>query len=302
MEFGRIPEKKLDTIDFALPQEHPSNKTILSGKKVGLPKVYLGCSKWGRTEWVGKIYPPKTSERDFLEHYAKYYNSIELNATHYKVHSARGISKWAEKTRGTDFLYCPKMYQGVTHERSLYGKESLTNEFLEGLLAFGEQLGPIFIQLSDSFSPKRKTELFNYLKLLPTKLQFFLEVRHSEWFSDEAIRNELFAFLKDNKIGSVITDTSGRRDCAHMQLSIPKAFIRYVGNSLHPTDYARVDEWIDRIKYWIEEGMEEVYFFMHMHDEAYSPELTVYMVDKLNAACGLNLKKPEFVKKSPSLF
>jgi hypothetical protein len=32
-----------------------------------------------------------------------------------------------------------------------------------------------------------------------------------------------------------------------------------------------------------------------MHDEAFSPELTVYMVDKLNAACGLQLIKPVFV-------
>jgi len=302
MEFGRMPEKKLEAIDFALPQDHPSNKTILSGKRVAVPKVYLGCSKWGRSEWVGKIYPPKTNERDFLEHYAKHYNSIELNATHYKIHSTRSIGNWAEKTRGTSFLYCPKMYQGVTHERSLYGKEAMTQEFLDGLLAFEEQLGPIFIQFSDSFSPNRMTELFGYLKSLPAKLQFFVEIRHPEWFSDEAIRTDLFSFLKDHNIGAIITDTSGRRDCAHMQLTIPKAFIRYVGNSLHPTDYTRINEWVDRVKYWIEEGMEEVYFFMHMHDEAYSPELTVYMVDKLNAACGLNLKKPEFVKKSPTLF
>lgn len=47
--------------------------------------------------------------------------------------------------------------------------------------------------------------------------------------------------------------------------------------------------------------MEEVYFFMHMHDEAFSPELTVYMVDRLNAACGLNLIKPVFTTQ-PSLF
>ena len=33
-------------------------------------------------------------------------------------------------------------------------------------------------------------------------------------------------------MGIVITDTAGRRDCAHMNLTIPKAFIRYVGNSL----------------------------------------------------------------------
>lgn len=37
---------------------------------------------------------------------------------------------------------------------------------------------------------------------------------------------------------------------------------------------------------------------MHMHDEAFSPELTVYLVDKMNAACGLNLQKPKFIKSA----
>jgi hypothetical protein len=50
------------------------------------------------------------------------------------------------------------------------------------------------------------------------------------------------------------------------------------------------------MKYWLEKGIEELYFFMHMHDEAYSPELTVYMVDKLNKACGLDLIKPKFIE------
>jgi hypothetical protein len=34
-----------------------------------------------------------------------------------------------------------------------------------------------------------------------------------------------------------------------------------------------------------------------MHDEATSPELTVYLVDKMNAAMGLNLIKPTFIKE-----
>ena len=55
----------------------------------------------------------------------------------------------------------------------------------------------------------------------------------------------------------MITDTAGRRDCAHMHLTIPKAFIRYVGNSLHPTDYTRIDVWVERMKYWLDHGMEE---------------------------------------------
>ena len=99
-------------------------------------------------------------------------------------------------------------------------------------------------------------------------------------------------------MGAVITDTAGRRDAAHMRLTIPKAFIRYVGNSLHPTDYTRIDVWINRMKYWLDHGLQELYFFMHMHDEATSPELTVYLVNKMNAVCGLNLMKPTFLDTS----
>jgi uncharacterized protein YecE (DUF72 family) len=302
MEFGRVHESELNSINFSLAAEPAFNKQVLPGKKAKNPKVYLGCAKWGRTEWVGKIYPPKTKEKDFLDHYVKHYNSIELNATHYKIYGATGIAKWAAKSGDKDFKFCPKMYQGVTHRGSLLNKEFITTEFLRGIIAFGEHLGPVFVQVSDTFTTKRKEELFTFLRSLPTDMQFFLEVRHPDWFAKEEIRDELFAFLKSINMGIVITDTSGRRDCAHMYLTVPKTFIRYVGNSLHPTDYTRVDEWITRMQYWLDKGMEELYFFMHMHDEAYSPELTVYMVDKLNAACGLNLTKPKFIEGQTDLF
>ena len=295
MEFGRVLESELNNINFSLPAEPAFNKQVLKGKRIKNPKVYLGCAKWGRTEWVGKIYPLKTKEKDFLDHYVKHYNSIELNATHYKIYGAAGVARWAAKAGDKDFMFCPKMYQGVTHRGSLFNKEFITTEFLRGIVAFEKHLGPVFVQVSDAFTTKRKEELFNFLRSLPTDMQFFLEVRHPDWFGKEDMRNELFEFLRSINMGIVITDTSGRRDCAHMHLTVPKAFIRYVGNSLHPTDYTRVDEWINRMKYWLDKGLEELYFFMHMHDEAYSPELTVYMVDKLNAACGLSLTKPKFI-------
>jgi uncharacterized protein YecE (DUF72 family) len=295
MEFGRVPETELDNVDFSLPPEPDFNKNILNGKPVDSPEVFIGCAKWGRLEWVGKIYPKGTKEKNFLDHYVQHYNSIELNATHYKVYGATGISKWAAKANGKDFLFCPKMYQGITHRGSLKGKDFITTEFFRGVLAFEKHLGPIFIQVSDTFSPKRKEELFDFLRSLPGDLQFFIEVRHPDWFAKEATRTEFFETLSSLNMGTVITDTSGRRDCAHMHLTISKAFIRYVGNSLHPTDYTRTDEWVKRIRYWLDRGLKELYFFMHMHDEAYSPELTVYLVDKLNAACNLNLQKPKFI-------
>ncbi len=302
MEFGRVPEEELNGIDFSLPAEPAYNKIVLKGEPVKNPKVYLGCAKWGREEWVGKIYPPKTKEKDFLQHYVNHYNSIELNATHYKVYGEAGIKKWAEKAAGKDFKFCPKLYQGITHRGSLKGKQFITNEFFRGIINFEEFLGPIFMQVSDTFSPKRKEELFDFLKTLPTDLQFFLEVRHPDWFKKDAIREELFATLTNLNMGAVITDTAGRRDCAHMHLTVPKAFIRYVGNSLHPSDYTRCDAWVERMKFWLSKGLEELYFFMHMHDEATSPELTVYLVDKMNKELGLHLTKPRFVAEQNTLF
>lgn len=302
MEFGRVPASELDAVDFSLPDEPVFNKAVLSGRKNKNAKVYLGCAKWGREEWIGKIYPLKTKEKDFLQHYVQHYNSIELNATHYKIWGEAGIRKWAEKAKGMDFKFCPKMYQGVTHRGSLTGKDFVSNEFFRGIVAFEEHLGPVFVQVSDTFSPKRKAEMFAYLSSLPKDLQFFLEVRHPDWFLKERERTDLFNFLKENNIGIVITDTAGRRECAHMHLTVPKAFIRYVGNSLHKTDYSRCDAWVQRMKYWLNNGLEELYFFMHMHDEATSPELTVYLVDKMNKECGLNLVKPTFVTQQPGLF
>lgn len=298
MDFGRVQEDELNTTDFRLTNEPSFNKTILKGKPVKSPKVYIGCAKWGRTEWVGKIYPPKAKEKDFLDHYVNHYNSIELNATHYKVYGEAGIKKWTAKAGDRDFKFCPKMYQGVTHRGSLKGKDFIMNEFFRGIVAFEEYLGPIFIQVSETFSPKRKEELFEFLKKLPTDLQFFLEVRHPAWFANSEISEELFIVLKEMNIGAVITDTAGRRDCAHMHLTLPKTFIRYVGNSLHITDFKRIDDWVNRLKYWLDKGMEELYFFMHMHDEATSPELTVYLVDKMNKELGLGLIKPKFIGNS----
>jgi uncharacterized protein YecE (DUF72 family) len=301
MDFGRIPENELDTTDLKLKKDPAFNSKILKGKPVAKPKIYVGCAKWGRKEWVGKIYPEKTKEANFLEHYVAHYNSIEMNATHYKLYDGTTIRKWADKAKDKDFLFCPKVYQGISHFGKLNEKQILTDQFLAGITEFGEHLGPVFFQVSDRFSPNRKDELFAYLATLPSDVQFFVEVRHPDWFKPEHAE-DLFNTLAKLKLGAVITDTAGRRDCAHMYLTVPKTFIRYVGNSLHKTDYTRIDEWVKRSKQWLDSGLKELYFFMHMHDEATSPELTVYLADQLKKLAGIDIIRPKFIAGEPKLF
>lgn len=299
MDFGKVASEELKTIYLLLPSDPSWNKTVLSGHKIQNPKIYVGCAKWGRTEWLGKIYPEGTKEAKFLDHYVEHYNSIELNATHYKTYPPSSIQKWADKADGKDFIFCPKVPQSISHYSSFVDIEDKTNAFLEGIYAFGKHLGPIFLQVSDRFSSKRKDTLLKYLAGLPKDLQFFLEVRNPDWFAAKPDTEALLQMLHDLNVGYIITDTAGRRDCVHMYLTVPKAFIRFVGNSLDPSDYVRIDDWVARIKYWLDNGLEELYFFMHMHDEAYSPELSSYLVQKLNAECGLALKEPLFISDLP---
>ena len=301
MEFGRVDIKELDKIDLSLPSDPASNKKILKGKPVKDPKVYVGCAKWGRQEWVGKIYPKGTREAKFLDHYVKHYNSIELNAMHHKLYGPIATAKWATKASrslsgGQDFLFCPKMYKGITHSGKLGEKKFFMTDFIRAIKGFGKNLGPVFVQVNESFSPKRKDELLKFLETLPEDVQFFMEVRHPAWFAKKEILKELFELLKKLKIGTVITDTAGRRDCLHMQLTTPTAFVRFTGNSLHPTDYTRIDDWVKRIKFWLDSGLKELYYFMHMHDEAFSPELSIYLAEQLNKVCKLDIIVPKFVE------
>lgn len=292
MEFGRVPTSQLDQLDWRLPAEPAANGMVLGGTPAGSPRIYLGCSRWGHPGWVGRLYPPGTREKDFLARYVQHFGAVELNATHYKVYGASVVAGWAEKAAGRPFRFCPKMFKGVTHLGSLRGKETLTAEFLAGIGAFGEHLGPIFLQLSDQFSPSRYAELAAYLDQLPAGWPFFLELRHPGWFTKEGPGERLFEQLRARQIGAVLTDTAGRRDCLHMQLTVPRAFIRYVGYGMHPTDLVRTGAWVTQIASWIRQGMEEVYFFLHLGEDDRAPELAVRLADQLQAATGLAVQKP----------
>ncbi len=299
MEFGRIEPQELALVDFSLPPDPELTlKTLKAARGQGDLAVHVGCAKWGRKEWLGKIYPLKTKEADFLTEYVKHFECIELNATFYKVYGPETISKWRDQAAGAPgFKFCPKFSQSITHIRRLKNAEELTTRYYKGIMAFGDQLGPLFLQLRDNYTPKSLPELKAYLVQLPTDVPVFVEARHKDWYGLRQYRDELFGMLHELNIGAVITDAAGRRDCVHMTLPTPHAFIRFVGNGLDKMDFKRVDDWVERIRDWKEQGLQSVWFFMHQHDERYSPELCDYVVDEFNSALGLNLLRPKFIER-----
>jgi len=304
MEFGKVADSQLLEIDFTLPPDAAITTATLSQSKNKQPlQVYVGCASWGQKVWKGNLFPPKTKDADFLPEYVKHFNMIELNATHYRMYDAETIAKWKNKAvANPGFKFCPKINQLISHMKRLKGADELTTSFLESMLAFEEKLGPIFLQMSDNYLPKNFDEFEAYLQSLPRDLPIFAELRHRDWFADTVHRDAAFALMQRLGIGAIITDTAGRRDVIHMALPTNDAFIRFVGNALHPTDYIRIESWIERIKQWAQQGLRAVYFGMHQSDEVAAPVLCDYLIERLNKELNLTIERPRFQPRVNELF
>lgn len=302
MEFGRVTTEELDQVKFSLPPDREeTTRLLLSKPRQNKPQIFVGCAKWGRKDWIGKVYPKGTKEADFLKLYSQHFNCIELNATFYRIPTIAQTAGWKNKV-GDNFQFAPKFTDQITHMKRLKDAQEITDRFLEGISGFGNNLGPVFLMPHPGMGPKTAETMEAYIESLPKDIKLFVELRHAEWFENQEAFKKIFDIFEKHKAGSIITDASGRRDCVHMRLTTPEAFIRFVGNGLHPSDYIRVDDWVQRIKKWIEQGIEKVYFFMHQHEEIHSPELARYVIQQLNKHCGTEIPEPKFVEEQSELF
>ena len=295
MKFGQVADPS--QIDFTLPKDHPQTKFILNQNKKSLENISIGCAKWNKTDLKG-FYPKGT--KDELTYYATQFNSIELNATFYGMPTAEQVQTWKEKTP-KDFKFFPKITNTVSHFRRLLNVTDVVTQFASAVLNFDEKLGMVFLQLHDNFKPKDYDRLEKFVQDWPKEVPLAIELRNTEWFTDEEVFNTVCELFEMNNITNIIVDTAGRRDMLHMRLTTSDAFIRYVGANAE-SDYARLDDWLERIKIWKKEGLQNLYFFVHQNVEKASPLLSAYFIEKVNKEFGTNIHIPTMASEKPTLF
>jgi hypothetical protein len=108
-------------------------------------------------------------------------------------------------------------------------------------------------------------------------------------------RNDLLNLLFDLNIGTVISDTSGRRDCAHMDLTTTDAIIRFVGNNLADSDFKRLDEREERLKEWSAQGLRSVRFSCTRITKGMYPKHVSYIINQLNAKLSTSIGAPKLI-------
>ncbi|QQV01467.1 MULTISPECIES: DUF72 domain-containing protein [Chryseobacterium] len=296
MKFGQVEDPS--QIDFTLPKDHSRTKTILKQNKNGLENISIGCAKWNKTDLKG-FYPKGT--KDELTYYAKQFNSIELNATFYGMPTPEQVQTWKEKTP-PNFKFFPKITNTVSHFRRLLNVDDVVTQFATAVLNFDEKLGMVFLQLHDNFKPKDYERLEQFVSKWPKEVPLAIELRNTEWFTDEEILDKTCQLFEENQITNIIVDTAGRRDMLHMRLTTPNAFVRYVGAN-HESDYERLDDWMNHLTQWKKEGLQNLYFFVHQNVEKASPLLSAYFIEKINEEWKTDLSVPQMAQDQPlSLF
>ena len=294
MEFGKLSD--ISQVDFRLPPDPDQNKRILPGIQTGPCTVYVGCTGWSMKEWVGRVYPAGTRSSDYLKAYARQFNTIELNTTHYRIPDADTVDRWRD-TVPADFRFCPKLPQTISHREDLGLASGQTAAFCKAIAGLDNTLGCSFLQLPPQIDEKALSRLRRFLDVLPAEVPMAIEFRHPGWFQEQAAPLQ---FLADYDTAAVITDVAGRRDVAHMQLTNRTVMVRFVGNNLHPSDYARIDEWVSRLLQWAKAGLEKVYFFTHEPDNLQAPELAAYLVKKLQMIANFETRGPQFFDNQPT--
>ena len=145
--------------------------------------VHVGTSGYNYPEWRGSFYPEKLPAKAMLGFYAERFTTVEINASFYRMPTAKTVAGWADGTPD-GFVFTLKAPQQITHRRRLREVDEPLRLFCDAARQLGAKLGPLFFQLPPNFK-KDTGRLADLLAELPTDLRSAFEFRHASWFADD---------------------------------------------------------------------------------------------------------------------
>ncbi|MGC3967779.1 MAG: DUF72 domain-containing protein [Pirellulales bacterium] len=225
MKFGQVDNPR--KVDFTIPPDHPDTAKVLKAGSLKSNdfKVYVGCAKWNKQD-LKNFFP--RGVRDELAYYATQFNSIELNATFYRLFPPTTFDKW-RKTVPNDFRFFPKLEQSISHFRRLNDVAKIVDRNVAHMSRLGDKLEMAFLQMHDNFGPKDFDRVVDFVENWTYDVPLAIEFRHTAWYNDRKAASKLYDLIEAHGITNVLVDTAGRRDLMHMRLTTPTAFVRWVG-------------------------------------------------------------------------
>lgn len=149
-----------------------------------MAQVRIGCSGWVYADWKPLVYddlPP----RRWFERYARQFDTVEINATFYRLPPATTVERWAAQAPA-GFVYSPKVGQFCTHRKKLKDPEQWLGNHLDRVRRLERHLGPNLVQLPPHWR-RDVGRLDAFLETAPADIRWAVELRDPSWLHDDVL-------------------------------------------------------------------------------------------------------------------
>ncbi len=152
-------------------------------------RCWVGTSGWNYRHWSGVFYPKGMKPTAWFAHYARFFDTVEVNNTFYRLPSPEVFARWAREAP-PGFCYALKASRFITHIKRLLEPERSAAAFLRRAAGLGEKRGPLLFQMPPSgrLNVPRLQAFLAYMagQRILSGLQIVFEFREPSWLAPEA--------------------------------------------------------------------------------------------------------------------
>jgi uncharacterized protein YecE (DUF72 family) len=211
--------------------------------------IRIGCSGWNYSAWKDEFYEGEPA-RLWLRHYARRFDTVEVNNTFYRLPLETSVARWVAETP-PDFLFTVKASRYLTHIKRLTDLGSGIDRYYERIepLVRSPKLGPVLWQLPASFR-RDDDRLAAALGALPAGRHCF-EFRHASWFAEP-----VYALLRAHGAALVIGDRPEVQSFQAHEFTTDWTLVRFhYGSRGRRGNYSEreLEEWARRFEEWSED-------------------------------------------------
>lgn len=219
-------------------------------------ELRIGTSGWVYAHWKEIYYPPELPQKGWFGHYARDFDTVEINNTFYRLPNPETFEHWGEAAP-PGFIYTFKASRYITHIKRLLEPEASLEKFLSRARLAGRTLGPVLFQLPPRFHADL-ARLETFLQALPTDLLHVFEFRDDSWHQ-EPVRELLTHYG-----AAFCIHDHGSVDCPDW-ITADTVYLRYHGSSEAPYSGGYSDDFLrgqaERIRRWRQEGKSVYAYF-----------------------------------------
>jgi uncharacterized protein YecE (DUF72 family) len=222
---------------------------------VGVARV--GTSGWSYGHWDGVLYPHGTSPAQRLDLYSREFDTVELNASHYRWPRNASFASWRRRLPA-GFRMSVKAPRGLTHAKKLYSPEVWVDRISSSWHELHDRRAVLLVQLPPTLE-RDDARLGWFLGRLPWWVPVAVELRHPSWHVDD-----VFDLLERH--GASYCVMSGAGLPCILRSTSPIVYVRLHGPShdwLYGGSYSDDDLawWADRMREWEGSGREVYAYF-----------------------------------------